>query len=312
MNRRLVKLALTLVTLSWATSLAQAPAMVDLGGYKVNFTCEGPVTPLTVVVIRSPVLPVGAAVGDDTHFQASVGADLAESVRTCAYDPPGTGESDPAPRVATAAERAEELHRVLVKVRVRSRVVLVTDRFSSQLARLFTSRHRSDVAGLVLVDPWQEDTAAAVSDFFRRRPLSRVRTGDPNAVAALNALSAFVRAYETGRATALSGLDVVAGDREVRSVRSFGALPVVVVTSVFDVFSAAGETGGNVTYGRELANVLRTQQGKLRGVSTNARQMLFDPLDPGGTAISESEVVVEAVRAVLNAAARGRSLPGTR
>ncbi|WP_019587540.1 hypothetical protein [Deinococcus apachensis] len=173
--------------------------------------------------------------------------------------------------------------------------------------RVYAERYCSGVAGLVLIDPWHEDVPAAMVNFFRSNPPARAGlSGEMNDW--LNEFHSYVQAYQAGHAPPMMQWDIRAGDQQARSVRPFGKLPVVVVTSRFNMFSGMGEEP-TVTYGQRMTQVFATQQTKLLKISSNSRQSFFDLDDPNNKAITETEVEEAAVRAVLDAARRGTPLP---
>ncbi|WP_157463810.1 alpha/beta fold hydrolase [Deinococcus pimensis] len=297
-----------------ATAAAQPAGSVDVGGYRLGFGCDGPRSPLTVVLVRGPV--VGDSVmgyapndSDDPSFQQAAFSDLAAFTRTCAFTPRGLGASDAAPFMTDARTHARDLSRILERLKVTGPVVLVTFGFASQIARLLAVERRAHVAGLVLVDPWHEDTPLALSRFFRSRPIPEGEDVDIASVRWLRAWRTYVNDYAAGRAAPLDRWDVRAGDRAVRAATRPGTLPVVVVTSLSNPFTSAAQSAEPARYGQALTRLLRAQQAKALSLTSNGRQLTFDPADPRGAALTENEVVVTAVRAVLAASRRGGALP---
>jgi pimeloyl-ACP methyl ester carboxylesterase len=190
--------------------------------------------------------------------------------------------------------------------------------------RLFASRHRRDVAGIVLVDPSVENQlpilyaaipAVAASD---QRQISRLRAcADPKRsteVAALCARSApesfppdlaasFVAEYGLTAAQAvLSEVDsftTVASRQVVAERRPLGAMPLIVLTR--------GERSGNLTADQAetewtLWNRMHDEVARLSTIGSNR-------VVPGANhyiQLDQPDAVVEAVAEVAAAARRRR------
>jgi pimeloyl-ACP methyl ester carboxylesterase len=81
----------------------------------------------------------------------------------CTYDRAGFGWSDAGPLPRTAGRIADELYDLLRREAVPGPYVLVGHSFGGLVMRLFQSRHASETAGLVLIEPaipeeWVEPT----------------------------------------------------------------------------------------------------------------------------------------------------------
>lgn len=84
--------------------------------------------------------------------------------RVCAYDRPGTildadrlSRSDSVPMPRTADAIVAELHATLEAAGIDGPAVLAAHSLGGLFARLYAATYPEDVAGLVLVDAWQED-----------------------------------------------------------------------------------------------------------------------------------------------------------
>ena len=127
---------------------AGAPAVILVSGYRNNaeiWTVEpGPgLTPVFVAV--------------------------AQFTRVCAYDQPGTildadhlSRSDRAPMPRTAQAITAELHATLDSAGIKGPYVLAARSLGGPFARLYAATYPDEVAGLVLVDAWQEDLEAVL------------------------------------------------------------------------------------------------------------------------------------------------------
>jgi pimeloyl-ACP methyl ester carboxylesterase len=92
--------------------------------------------------------------------------DIAKTVRACAFDRAGSGFSDPGPLPRDTKAIVADLHALLKAARIPGPYVLVGHSMGGMDARLYASLYRSEVAGMVLVDPanpHQDDRFRAVS-----------------------------------------------------------------------------------------------------------------------------------------------------
>jgi pimeloyl-ACP methyl ester carboxylesterase len=124
--------------------------MVSVGTHRLHVYCEGKGTPL--VVIES-----GIGAGWETWD--SVVAGLTSFSRVCVYDRSGYGWSESGSDGDTASVAAGEFHSVLVNAPVPGPYILVAHSFGAYIARIYADRFRSEVVGLVFVDPSHEDEA---------------------------------------------------------------------------------------------------------------------------------------------------------
>jgi pimeloyl-ACP methyl ester carboxylesterase len=121
------------------------PHFVDVaGGRRLNILCVGHGAP-TVVFEQG----ANGSMADWRAVQPAVSA----MTRACLYDRAGFGFSDPPGAPITGTLATDDLHALLRKAGIATPVVLVGHSMGGFYATLYTDRFRSDVAGLVLVDP---------------------------------------------------------------------------------------------------------------------------------------------------------------
>jgi pimeloyl-ACP methyl ester carboxylesterase len=104
----------------------------------------------------SPTVVLEAGSGSDSATWAAVHDDLAATTRTCAYDRPGRGRSDPVAR-HTLADAATTLRRLLAAAGETAPFVAVGHSLGGAYARLFAASARGEVVGVVLVDSFDPD-----------------------------------------------------------------------------------------------------------------------------------------------------------
>ncbi len=127
--------------------LAGQGRAVDVGGRSIYLDCRG---------VGSPTIVLEAGMGDGVAGWAPVHDGMAAVTRTCAYDRPGRGSSDPRGR-HTVADAADDLRGLLRIAGESPPFVVVGHSLGEVYARVFAARHAADVAGLVLVDGFSVD-----------------------------------------------------------------------------------------------------------------------------------------------------------
>ena len=122
--------------------------MVAVGAYRLQLYCTG---------AGSPTVIVEPGMGQDWVGWRLVIGRLTPFQRVCVYDRAGYGWSDRGPKPRTARREAEELHAVLSNARVAGPYILAAHSFGGYIARIYASRYRGSLAGVVLVEPSHED-----------------------------------------------------------------------------------------------------------------------------------------------------------
>ena len=140
--------------------------LVDVGGRQLYLECRGAGSP-TVILISgyrndADIWGVESAPGTTMVLPG-----VAAFTRVCAYGRPGTildkdhlSRSDAVPMPRTADAIVAELHELLAAAHVAGPYVLVAHSLGGLFARLYASTYPDEVAGMVLVDAWQEDLPA--------------------------------------------------------------------------------------------------------------------------------------------------------
>ncbi|PYE48987.1 alpha/beta fold hydrolase [Deinococcus yavapaiensis] len=265
---RLLAASLTALIGTGAAQGLNGATSIDVGGYKLYVECDGTSKKPTLLFLSGTAPMMGA-------WLASPAASRTDA-RTCWSTTAGVLPSEAPPRVTDGLTRAEDLARALERAGERGPFVLVTYGFGSQIARLFADRHANQVAGMVLVNPWQEDTAQAIARFFSQHPWKANGTLAP-ALQDVAFLQSFSRSYASPNGGILTDArwNLRAGDEQTRRAKSLGSLPLVVVTPMLDAFTIAQDTA-NVAAGQQLWKVLAAQQTKLVKLSTRGTQLFSD------------------------------------
>ncbi len=118
--------------------------LVDIGGLRLHINCTGTGSP-TVVMENGP--------NDSLVVWQLVQPEVSKFTRVCSYDRAGFGWSDAPNEPRTSSNIADELDRLLARAAIPGPYVLVGFEYGALNIRMFTSCHREQVVGMVLVDP---------------------------------------------------------------------------------------------------------------------------------------------------------------
>jgi pimeloyl-ACP methyl ester carboxylesterase len=253
-------------------STAPPGQLVDIGGYRLNLRSAGKGNP-TVVLI-----PGGG--GTSTGWDR-VQPEVARFTRVCSYDPAGAGESEPSPAGGSLQQSVNELHRLLLKARIRGSYVLVGQSWGGAVARVYASQHPELVAGMVLVDALHEDAQLGVNGKLMRPRLA-----------------------PAGEAVAIkTDLELLYSTREGRP-HPLGEMPLVVLSR-----GIAGYPPVEGTTPEEMFADQRRLQADLVQLSGNSKQFIATK---SGHAIHRDDppAVITAIREVVEAIRRHRRLDG--
>lgn len=122
---------------------ARPGQLVDIGGRRINLNCSGAGGPIVVLM---------AGLGSFAPVWYKTQPEIAKRARVCAFDRPGYGFSDPAPRPPILSQIPEDLHAALKAANLPGPYVLVGHSLGGLEARLFAERWPQDVAGMVILD----------------------------------------------------------------------------------------------------------------------------------------------------------------
>lgn len=128
---------------------------VDGGGHLMRMWITGEGSP--AVVFESGG---SGANGAPLEMWERVQPAVAGFARTVSYDRAGSGRSAPGPLPRDARQVARELHTALAHAGVPPPYILVGHSFGGPLIRVFADLYPGEIAGLVLVDPTQEEFIA--------------------------------------------------------------------------------------------------------------------------------------------------------
>lgn len=201
-----------------AVELAEAkPRAVDVGGRSLMLRTLGEGEP-TVVIEAGAGLPAAESDEWKTVVEA-----IAKTNRVCLYSRAGLGSSDPPPtKTFTSRDVAKDLHELLKAADIQTPVVLVGHSLGGMHARVYAGMFPEDVAGVVLVDSAHPDQD--------ERWLADLPAEQPDDEAPLKRAREFLTRRVNDRGANPDRLDWVASRQEARDVKTFGDIPLAVLT----------------------------------------------------------------------------------
>lgn len=135
---------------------AKPGTLVGIGGGRhLNLRCTG---------TGSPTIVLEAGLGMTSRAWATVQPMLARTNKVCAYDRAGFGFSEGGPVPRDLAAEVADLHALVVAAPIETPLVLVAHSWGTAIARAYASDHRSDLVGVVLLDPSPMNLAAVAPE----------------------------------------------------------------------------------------------------------------------------------------------------
>ena len=122
-------------------------------GRRLNLYCTG---------TGSPTVVFESGLTDETAVWGFAQPTIAEHTQACSYERAGSGYSDPGRRDGTSANIVDDLHRLLAVAGIKPPYILVGHSYGGMIVRLYADLHRDEVAGMVLIDPSEEDWVRSV------------------------------------------------------------------------------------------------------------------------------------------------------
>ncbi|MGI8737875.1 MAG: hypothetical protein DLM53_00375 [Candidatus Eremiobacter antarcticus] len=136
-----------------AVSFPSTNELVDAGGFKVHARLAGSGGVTTVFE---------AGLGEGSSTWNDVQAVVSQRALTIAYDRAGLGGSERSASSRDAREMAVELHTILRNLHAPEPFLLVGHSLGGYVLRVFAAMYSGEVAGLVFVDPIDEQLEASL------------------------------------------------------------------------------------------------------------------------------------------------------
>jgi pimeloyl-ACP methyl ester carboxylesterase len=296
----------------------QVGRSVNIGGRSLNLYCSG---------FGSPTVVMDSGGGLPGYSWKLVENRIAKLRRACWYDRAGYGWSDPSPGVRTAADVAEDLHKLLHSAGIPAPYVLVGHSLGGFHVRVFAAHYRDEVAGLVLVDSADEYEDGIPLPKSMQSPASRfpkslrsiiaqclrlgihagvsrlfdnsVTTPDGNLSARdaliVHTLQLQPKAFDASLNEGLARAETL---EQVKAVRSLGSIPLIVLSGAKKPLVNLDGEYENELLDRFMDYRVHVTQAHLATLSTRGRQIILE--DAGhGIPVEAPEVIENAVREVL-------------
>lgn len=271
----------------------------DIGGRSLNISCLGQGAP---AVILEGTQSFGG------YGWIAMQRQIARFTRVCWYDRAGYGWSDPGPFPNHSDTIARDLHKLLQAAHVPSPYVLAGHAMGAFHVRVYRGYYPNEVAGLVFVDPMNEDTTRSIHNHietFRPAVVSTARllgffgfwrllagdAGPPRGgLTESEWITARALLSQTKTVAArISEPPVWISGELARAAGGFGDLPVIVLSS-----GIPSEDWYTETYNGRLelhAALARKSTAGRQEIVSNSQYMLLD---------EAPQAVVDAVREVVS------------
>jgi pimeloyl-ACP methyl ester carboxylesterase len=284
--------------------------LIDVGGYRLHLDCAGQ---------GSPTVVIDAGAGNWSVAWTRVQDQLAGEIRICTFDRAGLGWSDPGVRPRTSVVMADELYLLLHNAGLPPPFVMVGHSLGGYNARVFTDRHRNEVAGLVLVDSahegqWRDLPVEAselkddgLHQLFVAKVMARLgllhvlNVPNPQVDRVPSALRPAYRAslaqakvYDAWHSE-MQSVDKSAA--QVDATRSIGDLPLVVVSAGHS-FDAFKRLANHIPFDKANKTWLDLQID-LAQLSSNTTQ-LIDPAATHDINFDDPDLIVKGIRIALS------------
>lgn len=129
--------------------------LIAVDDHRLHLLCRG---------AGGPTVVLEAGLGEAALSWATVQRQLATTTRVCTYDRAGLAWSEPAADAPTAMRSADALRTLLAAAGEPGPYVLVGHSIGATIVRLFADAYPTDVAGIVLIDPTNENAVISAGD----------------------------------------------------------------------------------------------------------------------------------------------------
>jgi pimeloyl-ACP methyl ester carboxylesterase len=284
--------------------------LIDVGLYQLHIDCTGS---------GSPAVILDSGLGDTYVSWSKVQPPIAQFTRVCSYDRAGLGYSYYSHHPSTSRDFAQELHILLHNAGIAPPYVLVGHSMAGFDVRLYASLYPAEVAGMVLVDSSHPDQQKRLPPALNDLDKTWVREQEfltflmPFGIPRLMGFcgqDAALRAAECNFHTekeALAELKAFPESaRQAATTGSLGDLPLAVLTS--DPTRPEPDLPEDLV--EPMHHAWTQMQDELSQLSTHSTHVIAKN---SGHYIQQDrpDVVVEAVRQVVEQARQSRSMPSS-
>jgi pimeloyl-ACP methyl ester carboxylesterase len=219
--------------------------------------------------------------GSDLSHWRKVAPAISKKAKIVVYSRAGYGQSDPVAKPRTLIESSSELSDLLTQAKLKPPFILVGHSYGSHILRTYAAQHPDKVAGMVLVEPANEQF------IVRLKQLDKAKT------------ESFLDTYKTMIPEKLKAEnEILLAIDERGSLPDFGPLPDVpaaILTSMVQ------EHPQFIIHSKEGKKIWRELHANLFNQFTTARHIVT--MDSGhNIATQEPELVIEAITTVIDQA----------
>ncbi len=134
-------------------------ALIDIGGYGLYAEDKtiSTASPSSSISSQSVTVVFDSGMGDELSVWREVIQQLSSNVRVITYDRAGLGWSDESPLTRESSSIVEELHKLIIKLKVKGPIILVGHSFGGINIQQYVLSYPDDIAGLVLIDSAHEE-----------------------------------------------------------------------------------------------------------------------------------------------------------
>lgn len=282
--------------------------LVDVGGRNMHIHCTGE---------GSPTVILDSGLGDSYLSWHKVQPEIAKFTHVCSYDRAGLGFSDPSSQPRTSKVIAEELRALLQAAGVPPPYVIVGHSMGGYDVRVYASIYRSDIVGMVLVDASHPDQENRFPPELKnmegswRREAEFIAYAMPFGVPRLLGLcdnDPTSRAADCNARTAREQLAEIKAfpesAAETAATGSLGDLPLAVLSH--DPDKPSGDLPPEIA--KPTNEAWERMQVELTHLSTRGTRTIAKN-SAHYIQIDRPDVVIEAVRNVVEQARQGRPTP---
>lgn len=232
---------------------------IDIGGIELYYEFLGGNN-------EGPTLVFDSGYGTTLENWNSIRDEVSKFSKVFIYDRAGIGNSEMDDRPRHSQQSVENLRILLKKAGVKPPYVLVGHSFGGLNIRLFASTYPEAVAGVILLESTHEDQNKILPSLFTKE---------------------VQEAYYNQFTLEGSFNEVEESLEQVRTSKSFGNIPLIVVTGGLQPFHTAESMATWMRFQRELANL-----------STNKKHIVVE--DAGHAIhIDQPQVVIDVIRDML-------------
>ncbi|MGI9565759.1 MAG: alpha/beta hydrolase [Nitrosopumilus sp.] len=120
--------------------------MYTVDGTKIHMYCTGPENN------AQPTIIIISGGGTPSYVYDSLRENLSETIRTCSYDIPGFGWSEPNDAPSNVKNMSDELYRLLQVAQIDGPIILAGHSMGGLVSLIYSAEHEEQVAGIAFID----------------------------------------------------------------------------------------------------------------------------------------------------------------